>query len=265
MSGSSGGTKLKSYPLLTSQQQGLLDNIINMVTQQLGQGITPYGGRLVAGIDPLQTRAFELAEMFGQSPESAARRSAIASALSGQVPYETGPETYMKWFKEGVEAPTMEWYKADVIPEIEHSFGSAGPSGALASALGESGRRLAIDMSGQRAQLGLAGQVASERAMESALQRQQGAVSMSAQEEMRPIQLGLAVGDVRRGIEQDELWADYFQWEQAQPWNNPWVTQFLGPALGTQTRGYYTKQGGSPNWLSLVSGIINPVGGMFGG
>lgn len=242
----------KQVSTLTEGQRAILDSLTTQIQAQMGQGITPYSGQIAAGVSPLQQQAFDLAGALGTTPEAMARGGALQQIMAGTPAYQASPEEYERAYAQGVEAPAMAQWSRDIIPQILHQYGSGGTAGAVYDMLGRSGADLATNLAGQRAQYRLQGLHDQQAALEAAAGRRLGGIEASAQESLRPILATGAMGEVQRGITQDQLGEDYLKWSTAQPYNNPWLG-FLAPALGTQAfNTYYQPEQTRPSFAGTM-------------
>lgn len=247
--------KKKKASTMTPGQRANLDALTGVLQGQIGRGITPYSGELVAGPSALQKEAFTAADSFGTDDAAVGRSRALADIVAGKPAYEASPEEYERIYREGVEAPAMRQWQQTVIPQILQQYGAAGPSGAVVSGLGESGQTLATNLAAQRAQYRFQGEQDRQAALESAAQRRLAGIETSRAESLAPIALKASLGDVQRGIAQEQNEGEYARWEMAQPWANPWLG-FLPNALGSQAFVPYQTGGGLQPWAQVMSSLF---------
>lgn len=258
---------VKQISTLTDQQRAILDSLTGQIAGQVGQGITPYGGQIAAGVSPLQQQAFDMAGAFGSTPEAMARGGALQQIMAGTPAFQASPQEYERAYAQGVEAPALAQWNRDIIPQILHQYGSGGTAGAVYDMLGRSGADLATNLAGQRAQYRLQGLHDQQGALEAAAGRRLAGIEASGRESLMPLAVTSQMGDVQRGITQDQLGEDYLKWSSAQPYNNPWLG-FLAPALGTQAfQTYYQPSQTQPSMFGgMLSGIASGMtGGLAGG
>lgn len=251
-------SKKKKMETLTSGQRQLLDSLTGTIQGQVGRGIDPYRGELAAGPSELQQSAFGMAEDFFGSDARQARGSALAEIVAGRPAYDVNADEYERIYREGVEAPAYRSWERTIIPQILQQYGAAGPSGAVVSALGDSGKDLATNLAAERAQYRFAGEEARQQALESAAGRRLAGIESLRTEELTPIELAARMGEVQRGIRNEQNVAEYSRWEMAQPWANPWLG-FLPAALGTQAFQPYIQPERVKGWAQILSGVMNPT------
>jgi len=254
---------------------------------QLGQGITPYAGQTVPGISPLQQQGFGAAG--GLSPMAAGAMGYFQGAL-GQQAAGGGPAQQMatwalpdmlapfdpagatEFWQQAHVAPAMETWRQDIMPSITESFAARGAadSGAMNRALARGGANLATGLSGQLANLLYSGQQAQ-------MGRQQMGINQAMNLAMLPGnivgqagQIGgmgtdmvsqlLNIGGQQRGIAGEQLQEPYTKWQQAQPYNSPWLG-LLRTALQSAPPMTPVVQQGSPG---LGSQLLPALGAFAG-
>jgi hypothetical protein len=276
---------------LTEGQKDLLNLMTGTLGQQWGTGLTPYQGQRVAGVSPLQQSAFDI---YGGYMPLAGPSMDIAKQALGQ--YDFGPtqraqqlgmsglEQIMKDFdptratemwQTSLVDPSVNLYNQRIIPAIKEALPQLGAksSGGVDRALARSGSDLAMNLSGQLANLLYQGQQAH-------LGQQLSAIPEAYRMGMMPTdvvnqimggigqfpanlaQMGLGAGGVQRGIEAEQLGGAQQYWTEAQPYENPWL-QYLGTALGTQAVSPYYKQG-SPGFGALMAPALGSMLGSEG-
>jgi len=226
--------KLDLISLLTPGQQGLLDQLTKLLGGQMGEGITPYEGQMVAGESGLQKDVFDLLGESGMGM--------LESALQ---PFD--PESATQYWEKSVKAPMMETWEEDIIPEIMEPFAGMGAlsSGGLNRALARSGKELTTGLGATLADILF-------RAEESHKGRQFGAIPQ--------IMSVLGAGGTQRGIEQERLTEPFTKWQMSQPWASPWLSM-LGPALGTRAYEPVVSGGSS----GLLDALLPAAGTAAGG
>lgn len=249
-----GGGEPESVSRLLPGQRELLEAITGQLTPEVGRGITPYGGERVAGMAPLQESAYGIAgdfapgiqaglQGFGQydPAQGLGFLGQGAQALQGAAgPFD--PAAATEFWETSMKRPALETWREDVMPSImEKGVRTAGTadSGPMQRELARSGQRLTTDLSAQLGNLLYSGQQAQ-------LGRQMQGAGMLGQMAGIPGQLagqglGMAgqglgqmagMGAEQRGIGQQFLGAEQQKWAEAQPWENPWLQQYLATALG---------------------------------
>ncbi|TNF87099.1 MAG: hypothetical protein EP301_07385 [Gammaproteobacteria bacterium] len=245
-----GGTE--KIDILTGGQKRLLRGLTDILGEQLGQGGPVYGGQITPGATPLQQQAFGLA---GQAIPG------VGGALSQMLSGAPDPEMIRNYYETAVAAPARLGFE-DTMRDISGRLGETyGTSGGLGAALGSAAARFNTGLAGQ-----LAGLQFGER--QSALNRQAQAVPMALAQRQQQLGQMLGAGGTQRAIQGQQLGEDYAKWQQAQPYANPWLTGFLGPALGTPGFGYGHQQGLMSKIANIQGGITQmalPIGGILGG
>jgi hypothetical protein len=217
-------------------------------------------------MDPATAQAIEQGLAFGQGQQGQERQSAISQQLSGQGAYKSGysPEFIRQQLLDLYVNPAMRAWEQDIAPGLGNYFAGteAYRSGDIMRAISQAGEGVGIGAVTQQA--GLTENELQRQFLsgENAMQRQQSAIPLSSEEEKAPIRFGMLAGDQRRGIASEQAQFDI----QKELRNTPWANPALGMApliLGQ----YRTPSTGdsSFDWGGLVSGLVNPVGGMMGG
>lgn len=283
--GSGGGAG--SVSMLTGPQKKLLKDLTELLQDQLGQGITPYGGPRVAPIAPMQQQGLDItsgfAPMAGQLTNIAQQgvegygtgrpQELGMEALENVLrPWDPARETAM--WEEAWKKPALETWEKDIIPAImEKGVRSAGTSdsGPMRRELARSGETLATNLAGQLSNLLYTGQ-------EAQTNRQLQGIPESYRMGMMPADIlknvlsgaggfGMQIGSnlmegggLQRQVTGEEFGAERAKYEEAQPWANPWVQGYLPQALNTQAVSPYYQQGG-PGAGALM---MQPLGAMLG-
>lgn len=222
------GEGASSHATLTGAQKQLLSQLAAFVGPQIGQGVQAYSGQIAPSATPLQRQGFDLAANYG----TAGRTGAIDSILSGRPGYDVaGPEQYQSYYANAVEAPAMEQFRNETMREIANKYGTSGAGQAMA---GDAGRRLAVDLASQKAQLGVRGLEQQQQALEAAAGRRVQGVALGQAEQGGAIDAALKAGETQYGILGKQGAEAYQKWQMSQPWANPYVRGFGQMALGTQ-------------------------------
>ena len=281
-----GGTKIKMYdPLAGTGVRDLYKQLNAMVSPQIGQGITPYAGQTVAGVSPLQQMGFGLAT--GLAPLVSGPQEYFQNVLTQQQaggypiqqlagrtleglmqPYDyAGARDY---WQQAFVNPAMQTWRETVAPQIAEQYGAGGVGGAWGEQLGRSGTNLMTNLSGQLANILYSGEQAQlGRQMQGmypaiALSQLPGEIigqagQVGGQGTNALAQL-LGMGAQQRGITQEQLGGQYQTWQQAQPWANPYLANYLGMALSQPGMQYY----GVPKEAGIGSQILGPLGSFLG-
>jgi hypothetical protein len=211
------------------QQELLKEGLIPILQENLGMPYAPqYEGELVSGPTGLQQAAFGMAGQYGTSQLGQQREQAIQGILSGQLPAAQGTDLYNRLADAQSARARQSFYgRGGAIDQILQAYGSSGPSGAVYDQLGSASSNFELGVSEQDAATRLRGQ-------EALLGMYPGMIQASGLEESERINMRLRGGEAERQIANQQNQADYFKYQMAQPWANPWL-QFLPMAL-TQTK-----------------------------
>lgn len=255
-----GKAKTSQASLLAPSQRSLQDTLSNLLSNQLGRGVTPFGGQRVADVSPLQQQGFDLAggfgtgigtgiDAFGQTlgqfdPQRGGQFLDQAQGLLGQATQDFDPQVILDALQPGRQLAQNQ-FTQQTVPFLSERFGAtSGASGSLNRALSEAGANLSLGLSAQAAPFLAQGQQAQ-------LNRQlQGAAlggelaGVPGQLAQQGIGIGQGVSDLlsqlfnlgsqQRGIQQEGLTAEQQRFNEAQPFNNPFLN-LLGPALGVSS------------------------------
>jgi len=157
-------------------QELLWNNLVNLLNQNIGKGVTPYEGSTTAGTQPLQNLSFDMIQNLlsqypggGSSvPQTAQGGNVLSNILSnglktdvsGAPTYAQGastldsllqnfdPEQATKMWKSSYVDPAMKTWKEDIAPQIKESYiaRNAQYSSAMPKALANSGEALAENL-----------------------------------------------------------------------------------------------------------------------
>ena len=160
-----GSPRIDQAPTMTAEQQGLLKQLNELMSGQLGQGIDPYQGDLTAPASPLQNQAWgQISQLLSGGTQSDTSRQAIDRILQGttNVPgavdvegYDVGefdPTAIQTWYQDALVNPAMSTWEQSVVPQVQEKFigQNAGSSGAANRAIAGSAENM---MTGLNAQL----------------------------------------------------------------------------------------------------------------
>jgi len=211
--GSSGSPRQAgTADLLTGSQKELLNKLLSFAGNNVGTGLSPYGGDLSAGASPLESQSFDaISSMLSGGGILGQGQNALSGLLSDFDPTEAS----VAW-QASVGDPMMDAWINEVLPFIKEEFTAlgAGSSGAANRAIAGSGEDLAESMGANLAKYLF-------DAGESHKSRQAAAADEALSYASTPVQLGLSAGATQRGISQDALTADYREWLRTQAENNP--------------------------------------------
>ena len=174
---------------LTPGQSGYLNQILNLLSGQIGQGVTPYSGQITAGEQPLQTLSFDMINklLTGQtglnvSPEYQAGSSTLQNILNTGLKtdittdpaYQKGlgsldsiladfdPSSATEMWKSTYVNPALDTWKKEIAPAINEKYiaRNAQYSSAMPKALAKSGEELMTNLSGHLANILYSGEQA---------------------------------------------------------------------------------------------------------
>ena len=277
-----GGTERES--VLRRGQEGLLDALTNLLSGQIGQGVTPFQGIRPGEVPfgPLQQQAFGLAgglgqgigagiDVFGQSlggfdpSQGQGLLGQGVGALQGAT-QQFDPQSILSALEPGRQLAERQ-FEQRTVPSLLERFGAtSGASGPLNRALAEAGVDLSLGLGAQAAGPLIQGQQAQ-------LNRQLQGAGQFGQFAGIPGQLagqGLGIGGgatdllsrlfgfggLQQGLGQGIAGAEQARFQEAQAFANPFLN-LLGPALGTQGfQAFQQPSGPSP---------LSQIGGFFGG
>ncbi len=225
--GGSGGGVTGQAPTMLPIQKTNLVNLNQLINQNMGQGVESYGGDYTAGAAGNQQQAFDLVQQLLQGGGGMGQSQDFLSNL--MQPYD--PTAAGEYFTQTVQNPTMQTWEQDVLPSIqEHYIGQgAGRSGAANRAIAKSGADMMTGLNAARGDI-------LYRDKQQYTQNAMNAVTQNAAIQQLMTQLGLSAGGTERGIQGEQLMEGYNDWQTEQDYNNPWLTNFLGPALGGQAQ-----------------------------
>ncbi len=256
---SGGGTEREST--LRGGQESLLDAITSLLTPQVGQGVTPFQGLRPGEVPfgPLQQQGFGLAG--GLAPGIGAGLDIFSQTLGqfdpsqgqgflGQAGQALGaglgfdPTQDILQAFEPSRQLALKGFQQDIVPNLLERFGAtSGPSGALNKALAEAGADLQLGLSAQTAPFigqaalqqpglqfqgaGLGGNLAQVPGALAQQGAQFGGLSTDLISQL------LNIGGLQQQLPRGVAGAEQARFQEAQPFANPFLTQFLNTALGT--------------------------------
>ena len=163
--GSIEGQRVEQAETLTGGQRGLLDALTNLLSGQIGQGITPFQGVRPGEVPfgPLQQQGFGLAgglapgigaglQGFGQfDPAQGQGFLGQAQGALGRGLGFDPTQDILQAFEPSRQL-AMRGFEQDIVPGLLERFGAqSGASGALNRALSEAGAGLQLGLSAQTA------------------------------------------------------------------------------------------------------------------
>jgi len=129
LGGTKPSAKTTAQPILTPEQQALLDSLTKMFQTKGGDlaGFDTYTGIAGAPANNLQgmsLAALEQMSMNMSSPDSnkALAEGQLGSFLRGE---KTGESSFNEFFKSNIQDPAVEAFNEDVLPSISRNYGGA--------------------------------------------------------------------------------------------------------------------------------------------
>ena len=249
---SSSKTTTGTESILTGGQEDVLAQLMDLLGDQLGQGVEAYGGERVAGASELQQQAFDaMGDIFGGEGIYGGANVALGDLLG-----EYDPTAAKEYWQESVYEPSKMRFQDETLPSVLEPFISSGGmrSGAARRAMGKAGAQFESGMGATLADVLYKGREAHEG-------RRQQAVGQTQQQAQMLANLGIDVGGMQRGIAGEQAEGDYQKWLGSQAYNNPWL-QHMMPGLGVQGRQMWQGVDEQEGWGSMLSGAMSGAGQM---
>lgn len=250
------GTYLQQVPLYDAYQGGIHGGLASIILSQLGRGIDPYKGKMVADLTDLEQWGLDMIPGIAYGETGQLRDAALRELLSGKLPFDVGPDEYERAYREGVEAPAMQDWQQTIIPSIMSAYGLDRGEGF--SQLSESAKDLTLGLAGQRAQYRLRGAERAQDLKMAARNQSLSAVGPSIASDTVPIEWAMKGGGVERSVEQAKLNAKFMKWAMAQPWANPWLSyipQILGGTPSAWAGLPFSTTGEGGGWGQGLAGV----------
>jgi len=300
--GGSSGLDVQQYSTLTDQQRSLLDQLTSRLSGQLGQGVSPYGGQMVAPLSGLQQQgmgyyggiapiAQQGADIFGRALSSydpaqgqgylSRAAPAMASSLA-----DYDPTSAREYWQQSFVNPAMQNYRQNVMPQLLERYAGQTGAGGMKKAIAGSGEDLATSLNAQLANILYSGQQAQkDRQLQAAglsanmaqvpglLAQQGGQLGGMGMDLMSNV---MGAGQLQQTQAQNVLSWDYQKWLQSQAYNNPWLSQmplalgipaFENVGTASQASPSFMQSTGFPLLGSFMSSGVgqNMMGSMLGG
>jgi hypothetical protein len=210
------GPKVESKETVGPKQMALINQLTDILSGQVGEGVEAYAGPRVAGLGDLESQL--LGGAGGQLDK-------VLQTATGEFDRGQAEDYWRKTFVD----PAMQKWEDVTAPAIMEKFAGldALDSGASRRALTKGASDLETGLYGKLGEIIYQGEEAQKN-------RQLQAPQV--------LQQGLDIGALPRGIEQKQLEAEGAKWTEEQAYNNPWL-KLLGTAT-QQTRGIAT----TPPW-----------------
>lgn len=211
-----------------------------------------YPGQMYVPTTEQEQRYFDFVNNLAQN-------KTFSNLLSGEVPYEIGPEWAENYYEKGIRDPALREYEEVVLPQLRESYAGPGYWGsARARAETSAAGDLASELSARKSKLLYDEELARRSAIESAYSRVLPTTQFYTDEMQE-------AGALQRQIEQEKVLANLQRWlmgeEVGGSFNlayNPGWNLALG-LLGIQEQAIGTvtdrEEGGG-----LLSGGLNALG-----
>ncbi|MDX9775759.1 MAG: hypothetical protein RBT40_07390 [Petrimonas sp.] len=252
MGKSSGGTTSKG-PSFTKEQKGLLNQLINTISPQLGQGVESYEGPLVAdSTEALNSiysgtsgTAGDLVSGSGYFAPAAASGDVLQSLMK-----DFDPASTTDYWEKSIKAPAMDTWTKEILPQILESYGgrNASSSSGMGTALAKSGETLTTNLGAQLQELLFNTEQAQKQTQLSATGQAQNLASLPG----TTLSQLLEPAGQEYNIEQALTTEPYTKWSTEQAYNNPWLQYLGGGALSTPGSASVSTTGGTSVWQSLL-------------
>lgn len=249
------------------QQQNLAHQFGPLLQNQVGQGITPYNGQLVA---PVQG-ASQIQGMLGSynpTQFSGGQTGAINQALSGQPAYNVNPQTTANYFQQSVVDPSMRTYNQVTAPAINQGFAANGGtfSTARGVAQGQALSNLQDSNAAQLASTQQSNQQLQAQLAQSAVNNQLQGVGLAQQYANQPLYNAQALTQALAPFQQNaqnQLSANYSQWQSQQSYNNPYLSDIMG-FLGESTQSAYQQPNYTGQFIGAGVGAAGSLASLYG-
>lgn len=235
----------QSVPLLSGPQQKFLSTMYKKINPTIGKPVDTYTGQTIAGIDPLQQRAY-----MGMS-DAAAPNPMVGDALNSQLSGAGDPDVVRAMYESALGPARLEFNRA--LDTVGARYGDVwGRSGALPEMVGRTTAEYGMGLNNLLANL-------TYNDRQAGMQRQAAAIPMAManrQNDMAAMAGLYEMGSANRAIKQQSLAGDYNNWNAQQWYNNPAIP--LGQSmLGVQTQGYVQQPGVFNQVVGAGQGLAN--------
>lgn len=255
-----GKDRAKAISVLRPGQGQLLDDLTTMLGIQLGKGVDfPLEEAFIPGESELQRSAFDRA--LAGPGEGA--RDTLAKIESGTPSALISPDNInaiLDKFLEGFDTRVAEPERLrheDTVRELRRRFGESGAGGSVGEAIGRETSRFSTELASQRSNTLLEGLRAALGQSETAADRALGFQGLRQND----ITLQAGLGGEQRGITSQLLGEPLARSLFEAPFNNPWLTQFLGPSLSPSNAAVVLPDR-TAETVSAISGGIGALGGL---
>lgn len=247
--------------LQTPEQQALLKKLLEQLGG--GDGVTPYKGKLTAGLGDLEGLSLEaLEQKILQSVQGTGVGAETEKALIDMLKTGGAPVDFEKYYQDVIKDPAIRDFTENVLPELTRRFGSSGAFGSdRKEAEQKATEGLGRTLVGARSELAYkTGGDAKNRILQ-ALGLSPGIQTGGVDALMKMMEgAGLP-----RKIEQAGFTADYGEFQRQQGDKNKRIEQILA-ALGIKTKENIPQNlPGTSGWVggAISGGMGTNKGGFF--
>lgn len=250
------------------QQQNLAHVLGPVLQSQVGKGITPYSGEIVAPLNAGYQNVQDQLNSYNPQQFQAGQTGAINQALSGQPAYNLDPQTTANYFQQGVVDPSMRTYNSTTAPAINQGFAAQG--GTFSTARGIAQSRALSDLQATNAsnlaQTQYQNQTLNSQLAESAANRQLQGIGIANQYQTQPLYNAQQLSAALQPFQQQAQALDttgYQQWQAQQPYNNPYLSQIMG-YLGQSTQSAYQQPNYTGQYIGAGIGAAGAAASAYG-
>lgn len=242
---SDSGGHVGNVSTLLPGQEDLLNQLVSMLSGQVGQGVSSYGGQIAPGASNLQNLAFGGVENLFKGGGAYGQGSNALESILGDY----DPASALEFFNTSVKQPILDIFKEDILPQTLEPFVGmdALSSSAAMDASKQAGEDVASNLANILGNLVYQGE-------QSHLGRQAGSLGQSLNFAQMPINAALQAGGTQYGIESAQNQEGYNKWFSEQGYNNPYLS-LLNSALGTQA---FSPMVQAPSQGSGLMGMLAP-------
>lgn len=258
----------ETMQIMTDSQVDALNKMTGVLNQNIGRGVSAYGGQITPGATGNQLAAFQGAGNLFNDPRVDSS-GAINQLMSGDPAFQIDPAARERFYDDAIVAPSRASFR-DTMQQVDNRYGVGfGESGSHRGAGYRAAGDFETNLMGKRAELLYADEMAGRGAAEAGMGRMvQGAALAPGYAEDRRRGLGLmnALGGEERAIAGQFAGEDYNKWQVEQDYNNPWLG-FFGSAMSAQPNAIVNKSGMLSNITGGISagvGALKGLGGLFG-
>jgi len=242
---------VQQFETLNPQQKSLMKALGPYLRGQIGKGVQPYTGQVVAGMTPEETATLQRMRgaVGGQTPLAPELTSAYQTLLSGKPAFEIDPQRTEDLYQ-SIAGPAYREFKERTMPLINEAY--AGPgfwSESRSRAIGREAGNLQEAMLGKRAELYYADELARRGELSAArnrmMQAAPGAAGFGRYQREIPFleqQRLMQQEALPRMLDQAQLDWNYRDFLRTRPEANP-ALEYAMQILGIPMIGYMGFEG----------------------